>query len=143
MADIVNLDAARQDYIEEETRLVYVCDCGCSTFSLIDDGSAECAHCGAPANAASGGWMSSIEHAPMRAEGASSAFRSVRGNGSVDFVRARLVSIAQEEETDTIIVGQRDGEIALWTDSSEERYDQLFRHIESIERMIDEIEDAH
>ena len=73
---VVNFPPAEQ--------VIWVCQCGCSTFCLEADGGTHCASC-LMSHPNEGRWERSPE-SPVRDPGDDS-FASIQGNGSIEFAR--------------------------------------------------------
>lgn len=93
---------------------IWVCNCGCSTFSLLDDGTAECAACEALSDVDGSGWSKWTAES-RHDEG--DAFRDVQGNGSVDFARRRIAGMAQDEDAALLVVVKTNGTIQAWSEA--------------------------
>lgn len=99
---------------EEKPTRVWVCDCGCSTFSLIEGGTAECAHCGGILDSGDedvSGWMD----LPDREAKVEDPIVDIQGNGSVDFARARVQKLCQDPSVRLLISGNDDGTVVFWS----------------------------
>lgn len=91
---------------------IWVCDCGCSTFRVREDGEIECAACNVvSASDIPGAWFDARKGAADR-DGETTEI--VQGNGSVEFVRARLKRLAASDDAALIAVALRDGRVSLW-----------------------------
>lgn len=94
--------------------LVWICNCGCSTFELRSDGAAACAACDTPQSVDGAGWSSwSAQSAKAEPE----TFRDVQGNGSVEFARRRVAQMATDETAAVVVVVRRDGSISTWSEA--------------------------
>ena len=110
MGDIVSLS--------KPERRVWVCDCGCSTFLLLSDGTAECAACDAPADVDGSGWSKWTAES-RHEEG--EAFADIQGNGSVEFARRRVAQMASADDAAALVVIRRDGRISTWSEAETEK----------------------
>lgn len=96
---------------------VFVCDCGCSTFALLEDGEAQCANCSGFADVDTGAWFKAIESAPARAENEEPPFADVQGNGSVEFARARIANMAGDDDVKLCIIARENGAVHVWAEA--------------------------
>lgn len=90
---------------------IWVCICGCSTFSLRDDGTSACALCGL-VEGADGGWT---DKPGTTYSGDAEPIAVVQGNNSVDFARRVIAKRTAEEDTVAIVVVRHSGDIHVWT----------------------------
>lgn len=104
MGEIVSL-------AKPEPRL-WVCNCGCSTFELRDNGDAICAACQCLADVDGSGWSSWTAQSQYTED---TAFRDVQGNGSVDFARRRVAGMATDPTVRMVMVVRADGDLSLWS----------------------------
>lgn len=95
--------------------LIWVCNCGCATFELRDDGKAVCAVCGDHPVGYSGGWYEDIKDGKPRPDDAPGAIFNTHGNGSVEFARRRTAQIASKDDVVTIVVLRADGQVTTWS----------------------------
>ncbi len=96
-----------------EPRL-WVCQCGCSTFELLDTGDARCASCCEVSDGRGEGWYSVIADKGDRSAELGSPTRDVQGNGSVEFARRRLQHLSSGEDVCGIVVMRDDGAVHAW-----------------------------
>ncbi|TNC05553.1 hypothetical protein [Paracoccus marcusii] len=106
MADIVQL--------QQPQPMTWVCECGCSTFTLLSDGTAQCAGCDADHEALGSGWLDRSKDRRTLYEEADT-FTDVQGNGSTIFARRRIARIAADEDAAMIVVAKEDGRISAWS----------------------------
>jgi len=100
---------------------IWVCDCGCSTFEIMSDGGAKCAACDAPHNVDGAAWSAqSVKSEPE-------TFRDIQGNGSTDFARRRVASMATDEAASVVVVVRRDGSISTWSEAETQEQSQWVR----------------
>ncbi len=105
--------------IEKPEPLIYVCECGCSSFGLLSDGSTECQNCGTVDAEWHGGWEN---HDPvLRGKDASASFTDTTGNGSVDFARARMSRIASDDDCTLIVIAKDDSTVHVWPKAEEQQ----------------------
>lgn len=105
MADIVQL--------QQPQPMTWVCECGCSTFTLLSDGTAQCAGCDADHEALGSGWLDRSKDRRTPHEEADT-FTDVQGNGSVEFARRRLARIASDDDAALVVVAKQDGRVSSW-----------------------------
>jgi len=105
-------------HVREERRRVFVCDCGCSSFALIEGGSAECQVC-AESFDHGGAWGDYDAPSHTGPE----PYVDITGNNSVEFARRRMATLAQSEDTELLIVARSCGTVHAWSTAMTE--DQL------------------
>lgn len=118
----------------EEKRLIWVCQCGCSTFELSNDGSAQCAFC-RETREEGGGWFRK-DHEPewMGDEPIS----DVQGNGSVEFAQRVVAKRALSDDAVALIVIRENGTIHVWSDlETDEQVDWTKRRIDDAKDLLD------
>lgn len=94
--------------------MIWVCDCGYSTFSLYSDGSAKCAACSAPHEGRGAGWLDrAAECRTQIAEG--EVVAEVGGNGEDDLIRRRIAQQAAADGVALIVIGFEDGRLSAWS----------------------------
>jgi hypothetical protein len=108
MADIVNFT--------QPDRLIWVCDCGCSTFSLFSDGVAECSLCAAPVTGAAEGWQEATEEAGKRDEPIART-SDHQGNGSAEFAKALIRKTAADPDLKLCITATGDSRTRVWAEA--------------------------
>ena len=121
---------------------IWICDCGCSTFELLSDGSARCAACEADHEGIGSGWL---ERSEERKAGHTEAetFSDVQGNGSVGFARRRVAKMASDENAVLLVVARQDGSMSTWAiaetaDQVEWAEQRLKQASELIKRKMDQ-----
>ena len=99
-------------------RIIWVCNCGCSTFSLRADGESECAHCGALAGADvnPGEWRSRLPDpdAPVRDLKSADNTRINREMGTAKRAIQTILS-TDPGELAAIVVLHSDGLTRTWS----------------------------
>ena len=108
MADVVNFSGATAD------RQIWVCVCGCSTWELNRDGTAQCAGCDGLTEAEAGGWFTAIEDGPERDPDLPGPVADVQGNGSVEFARRRMARLAEGDDVRMLVVVRDSSAVSLW-----------------------------
>ncbi len=88
-------------------KLVWVCRCGCKTFYLMDDGSADCANCAASSNTLEdvppGVWVNQLPDAPNDTEVNDGGTYIIRDLGTVDLAIQRSIShITKAQKSGTL-----------------------------------------
>ena len=99
---------------------IFVCDCGCSTFALLEDGEAQCANCASMVSGAHGTWFEAIEGAPDHPVDAEPPFQDVQGNGSVEFARARIARMASDDDVKLLVIARESGAVHVWSEAETE-----------------------
>ena len=103
--------------LKKPAKRIWVCDCGCSTFKLREDGSAICAHCDKQSSeAADGAWYAPIKDDPDRNEDLAAPFEDIQGNGSVEFARRRLAKLATDDDVTVLAIVKSDGRVHAWSE---------------------------
>lgn len=134
MADVVDFPVRGGD----AEVLVFVCDCGCSTFLLRSDGETQCASCDEISVGDGGGWSDHLEDAGEVADGVT-IFKDVQDGGSVDFARASAARRAGGDDRSLIMSAGKDGSVSVWgaVDTIERRDWALRRLQDAIEIVED------
>lgn len=99
--------------------MVWVCNCGCTTFLLLSDGTATCAACDSLTDGLGAGWLEAKEDRRTETV-AHETFADIQGNGSVEFARRRVAKMAMEETASLLIVARKDGSISAWYEAETE-----------------------
>ena len=94
--------------------MMWVCGCGCASFTLGGEGDLTCTACSSLIVGAEGGWY--VPKLPDTAWEGDNPITHVMGNDSVDFARERMGRHAREPDVSTIIVVRQSGQIHTWTD---------------------------
>ena len=107
MADVIPLVSVEP--------MLWVCNCGCSSFEVLSDHTLRCAMCGTVSQDV-GGW-SLPDPSNIRDPDLPAPIRQVGGNGEVDF--ARNATLRHSEETDVVAhaVIKEGGRIHLWSNA--------------------------
>ena len=92
---------------------IWVCDCGCSTFEIYEDGAATCANCG-DAVSEDGGWHRQAGDGEWTG---GEPVSTVQGNGVVGFASRRLARLAQDDDCALIAIAKTDGSVSVWADA--------------------------
>lgn len=108
MAEIVDLKSA--------SRLIWLCGhCGCTTFRLYDDHTAECAGC---ENISEGSqWVTPIQDKPKDPDKDSGGCVDVIGIGAVSLARRRVLKTISDKADDIafVVAYFEDGAMSAWT----------------------------
>lgn len=118
MADIVHLAAPKVR--------IWICDCGCSTFNLVSDGSAICANCEADHEGAGAGWLDRCESRQTR-HAETEVFSDLQGNGSIEFARRRIAHMAAGDDVAMIVIARDCGSISTWSKAETVEQDRWMR----------------
>lgn len=135
MGDVVSLN-------QPEPR-IWVCDCGCSTSIIYENGMTECPNCGGITDDPQGGWFDGYDGKSNEATCESAQMHHVvQGNGSVEFARARITRLARDEDVCAMVVAKEDGSIHTWseaetTEQAEWAREQFAKAADIIEKAID------
>lgn len=90
---------------------IVVCECGCSTFELLEAGGTLCAACGADG-------LGAVSWYAVKPDGrewvGEEPVRAVQGNGSVEFARRRAVQIATDDEVVLLVSALPSGSVTTW-----------------------------
>lgn len=132
--NVVALPAAAPD-----DTYVWVCRCGCSTFQLYTDGIIECAMCFETHDADAGGWAP--PPADRKWEG-DTPVQDVAGNGSEEFARRRIQSVASEPDAAAIIVVRENTSHAWSKCETPEQYAWLEKQMANALDMLKRRENA-
>ncbi len=108
MADVVDFPGGASE------RQIWVCLCGCSTWELNRDGTAQCAGCDGIAEAETGGWYEDIAEGPERNPDLPAPVADVQGNGSEEFARRRMARMAEGADVRLLVVARESGAVSLW-----------------------------
>ncbi|MEL6310896.1 MAG: hypothetical protein AAFQ17_00790 [Pseudomonadota bacterium] len=114
---------------------IWVCGCGCSTFELLEDGSARCALCAAPVEPhPKGAWWTVPDNAEEASEPPQ---KDIQGNGSVEFARRRLQQLAQDDDAVMLMVVRSDSSVSLWADAeTNEQIEWSRRRLEDADGLL-------
>lgn len=114
-------------------RMIWICACGCSTFELSSDGTAQCAFCH-HTREADGGWL----RQEMEPEWDGDApVANVRGNGSVEFARRVTAKRAMADDAVTVVVIRNEGNIHVWSDlETDEQVAWAKRRLDDASRLL-------
>ena len=112
---------------------IWVCGCGCSSFELNDDLTAQCALCGAKPNTEVGGWFAADRGSEWTGD---EPVREVAGNGDANFSKGILANRLKDGDAVLAVVVREDGTIHTWTciETDEQRRwaDRKLRKVKSI-----------
>lgn len=92
---------------------IWICDCGCSTFNLREDGVAVCAGC-MKEHYDQGGWYTPPADAAVFS---GEPYADVQGNGSVEFSHRRVAQLAARKDAVAVVVIRDGGQIHAWHDA--------------------------
>lgn len=93
--------------------LIWVCDCGCSTFHLLSDGVAYCSVCREPVIGSNAGWQDNTISAGEREEPLIPR-SDHQGNGSPEFALALARRSANGNDVKLIIVADESSRTRVW-----------------------------
>lgn len=109
-------------HLEKKEPMIWVCDCGCSTFYLPEASPPRCANCDSSAESGQGsGWIDCL---PQR-EANKTADQLFSGVGALrhdtNFPRRRILRRLAEETSALVVVGFESGEVSLWSSAETEQ----------------------
>ena len=81
---------------------ILVCECGCASYTVIEDGTIKCSSCGSH-DTFEGLWFNPPEEEMSDGE----PFNDVSGNGSMDFVRRHVISQLDTPEIRLLIANDK------------------------------------
>ena len=93
--------------------VIFVCNCGCSTWRLLQDGAIECAACD-NRSTTTGSWYT-VQ--PEAKEFGGEPFCDVQGNGSIQFARSRVERMSGDADVRMIAIARANGSVHLWSDA--------------------------
>lgn len=95
---------------------IWVCQCGCSTFELLSDGTVRCPVCESVTESPDGGWYNPDNKARWEGEdGDIGPVRDISSNGSVEFAQMQLCSYAKDKDAAAVIVFKEGGSVSVWS----------------------------
>lgn len=97
------------DFPKPERR-IWVCNCGCSSWELLDGGTLACALCGNETEQRAGGWISA--DAPLWT--GDEPVRNISGNSSEEFARKLITRRTLEPDVVAVVV-VREPTTHVWT----------------------------
>ena len=104
--------------------MIFVCNCGCSSFSLLSDGSTECSACNTLDADQAGAWA---DHSGDKTLHEGDVFVDVQGNNSVEFARKRIGLLASDDDVALVLVAKDGGSVHAWCKSETEGEMQWMR----------------
>lgn len=126
MADVVNFPV--------KERKIWVCNCGCSTFELMNDGNVRCAMCEVESSN-EGGWSPMDSFLEWQGD---APIREVQGNGDEEFTRRVTIRRAGDKDVTAIVVVKSHGMISVWGDiSGDEQLQWVKRRLDDSKELFD------
>lgn len=118
---------------EPEERLIWICQCGCSTFELSNDGTAQCAFCHHTRHE-EGGWF----RKELQPEWDGDApVANIQGNGSVEFAQRVVAKRAVSPDAVALVVVRSEGTIHTWSNlETDEQVSWACRRLEDAKALI-------
>lgn len=96
--------------------MIWVCECGCSTFELLSDNTVRCPVCETVSPSPDGGWYAPDTDKTWEGKDPDEGpIRDISGNSSVEFARARLRKLASDDEAVGVCVFKADGSVHAWS----------------------------
>lgn len=117
MTKIVNFEPKTTEKAQEKAKktpaepLIWICQCGCSTFELMSDGTVRCAICLLSSPGPEGGWYPPDTDRQWEGD---TPVRDISANGDVDFAKNRVRRYANEDDIATLLVLKENGNLHLW-----------------------------
>ena len=136
MSEIVDFKPKAATEVPEPPteRKIWVCSCGCSTFTLLSDGSVECAMCEEPSHDDQGGWTMPGTATEWSGD---APVRDIAGNGSIEFAKRLILKRAEAEDAALVVVADRDGAIHTWSEcETEEQFAWAGRKLDDIKALV-------
>ncbi len=99
---------------EPEGPAIAMCDCGCITHFVREDGVFECASCGTERDDLNTVWLDRMKDAPRKQESPETPMLSVIDIGPPDAAFRRLVASIRPQETVAVVVVTRAGTVRTW-----------------------------
>lgn len=126
MSDVVKFPTKHKE------PMIWVCNCGCSSFELLSDATARCALCGVISE--NGGW-----HTPdtdLIWDG-DPPMREVSGNGDPEFAKRVTAKRVLDPGVVLAVVLKENGTISAWTNvETEEQRDWVDRQLGRVRPML-------
>jgi hypothetical protein len=124
-----------------DVQRVFVCDCGCYSFTLCADGTIMCASCEeimeTDMHQPGGAWWQAIENAPTLDTADAPPMSTILGDGE-EFQRRRISQIAAG--SDWLLCGTFDGNVTAWIHGpvlNETQVAWLRRRVENAMEMVE------
>lgn len=111
---------------------VWVCNCGCLTFELLETGETRCALCSTISDHG-GAWYRYPDDKEWTGD---SPMRDIRGNDGIPFVKSLMKSRIDDESAALVVVLERSGRLHTW--SAAETKEQSNWQLEELKR-VDEL----
>lgn len=100
--------------VPNRRRVIWICNCGCTTFYALAAGVIECARCETMQVGERGEWRSALPSLPPQIVEATPGCTNVVAMRSNEDVLQHTASLASVDETAFLIVAQRNGAIHTW-----------------------------
>ena len=121
----------------ERPSVIWVCECGCSSFNIREDGEAECCVCSQLADADGQGWYDRTKDGHQRSDDLDGPIEDTSGNGSMEFVRRRVAQLATDETAVLLVVAREDGSVSAWSVAeTEDQIDWVSEKLEAAMRLV-------
>lgn len=114
---------------------VWVCQCGCASFWILEDGTAECSTCcHKPSDISDGGWKDVDK---QKESDIDVPTINIHGNGSVEFARMRMSKLSSDEDARLIVIAKSGGSVHAWsTAETGEQFDWMDEKLASALDML-------
>ncbi len=96
MTNIIPLKAKE----DKTAPLIWVCQCGCSTFELLSTSEVRCPACDTLSPSPDGAWYAPETDAKWDGD---PPMQDISANGDVDFARRRTVQQAEDDDTCVVV----------------------------------------
>lgn len=127
MSEVVSFPAKKQE------PLIWICNCGCSSFELLSDATARCALCGVISE--NGGWYTPDADKVWDGD---APVREVAGNGDPEFAKRVTAKRLLEPDVVLAVVLKEDGLLATWTCvETDEQRDWIDRQLDRVKPMLE------
>jgi hypothetical protein len=119
--------------------MIWVCECGCSSFELLNDGTMQCALCGCmPAD---GAWDPVDSDEVWTGE---SRIREVSGNGDPDFAKKVTAKRIMDPDTVLSVVIKANGALSAWSSlETSEKVEWGISRLEDLQEILKPRKEAH
>lgn len=119
----------------KKEREIFICECGCVSFLIFDDGSAACTSCENVMSGEVGSWLEEVKEVSA----VDVPEKNISGNGSLDFHLAYMRRQVASDDVAAILVIKTSGQISVWGDAEgEDQRDWLRRYLDSAVEMFRE-----
>ena len=111
MADIKSFPKKTEAKTEPKPARIWVCNCGCCTFELLETGETRCAVCSAT-EAHGGGWHTNPHEQEWAGD---SPMKDIRGQDEVSFVKSLMKSRIEDDSAALVVMLEKSGRLHTWS----------------------------